>query len=56
MSLIERPTAKEIEEAADAVMRARVQYGWTFGKRPKVLAIDLIMAEAALRTLSGGKK
>lgn len=53
--LIEPPTAKEIDEAAEAVMRARIQYGWTFGKRPKVLAIDLIMAEAALRTLSQGE-
>lgn len=38
-----------IERAAEAIMRARVKFGWTFGKRARVLGIDLIMAEAALR-------
>lgn len=33
---------------AAAVMRTRVTWGWTFGKRRRVLAIDLMMAEAAI--------
>lgn len=43
------PQEAEIAGVAEAIMRARVKWGWTFGKRPKVMAIDLIMAEAAVR-------
>jgi hypothetical protein len=47
---VNAPTAM-IERVAHAVMKARVSYGWTFGKRPRVMAIDLVMAAAAVEAL-----
>ena len=41
-----------IEVAARAIMLKRVQYGWTFGKQKRVMAIDLEMARAAFEALS----
>lgn len=38
----------DIAAMAKAIMQARVNWGWTFGKRARVMAIDLIMAAAAL--------
>ena len=47
------PTETEIAIAAEAVMHTRVKFGWKFGGRPAVMAIDLLMAEAALRAPFG---
>lgn len=41
----------ETLSVATAIMNARVRFGWTFGKRPKVMAIDIVMAEAAVSAL-----
>jgi hypothetical protein len=34
-----------------AVVDARVTWGWTFGKKPKVMAIDELITAAVLATL-----
>lgn len=42
-------TDEEIHAAVSrAIMEARVRWGWTFGKRAKVMAIDQLMADAAI--------
>jgi hypothetical protein len=41
----------EIEAMALAIMRARRRFGWTFYKRERVMAIDLVMAEDAAEAL-----
>ena len=43
---------EEIHAAVShAIMEARVRWGWTFGKRAKVMAIDMLMADAAIAAL-----
>lgn len=44
-----------LEAAAYAAMQQRVQWGWTFGKRPKLMAIDMMMAEAAVKAYNAAK-
>lgn len=45
-------TSEEVlNEVARAIMEARVRHGWTFGKRPRVMGIDLVMADDALKAV-----
>ena len=48
-----RIDAMEAEHAAvsHAIMEAQVRWGWTFGKRAKVMAIDELMADAAIAAI-----
>lgn len=50
-SAMPSPDRTLVERVAEAIMRARVEWGWTFGKRAKVLAIDEIMAKAAIAAM-----
>lgn len=38
-------------KVARAIMETRVRWGWTFGKQKRVMAIDLLMADAAIAVL-----
>lgn len=46
------PTQEERDRVAQAIMETRIRWGWTFGKRKRVMAIDLLMAEAAIAAMS----
>jgi hypothetical protein len=46
----------ELQAAAEAVAAVRHQWVLAYGKRPKVMAVDIMMAQAALsasKTLGG---
>lgn len=44
-----------VNSVAHAIMETRVRWGWTFGKRRRVMAIDLLMAGAAIKALSASR-